>query len=173
MPQVPSNPKDLRDDPGLPDYAAIERRVGLAHEYLTGMIIGSGAVAAIVAVLAAAGGAVGIVLGTVVAAVLLLRARSYANGNQAIALLVSGIVAVGGLMAGLLATARQPGVLLAGVAGLLVLATVALVAGVVVPRRRFSPVLRRSVDVVEAVLIASVLPLALGVLDLYRTVRAL
>jgi EccD-like transmembrane domain len=43
----------------------------------------------------------------------------------------------------------------------------------VVPRRRFSPVLRRSVDVVEAVLIASVLPLALGVLDLYRTVRAL
>ena len=28
-------------------------------------------------------------------------------------------------------------------------------------------------DVVEAVLIASVLPLALGVLDLYRTVRAL
>lgn len=173
MPQVPSNPKDLRDDPGLPDYAAIERRVGLAHEYLTGMIIGSGAVAAIGAVLAAAGGAVGIVLGTVVAAVLLLRARSYANGNQAIALLVSGIVAVGGLMAGLLATARQPGVLLAGVAGLLVLATVALVAGVVVPRRRFSPVLRRSVDVVEAVLIASVLPLALGVLDLYRTVRAL
>jgi hypothetical protein len=76
-------------------------------------------------------------------------------------------------MAGLLATATQPGVLLAGFAGLLVLATVALVTGVVVPRRRFSPVLRRSVDVVEAVLIASVLPLALGVMDFYRTVRAL
>jgi hypothetical protein len=29
------------------------------------------------------------------------------------------------------------------------------------------------VDVIEAVLIASVLPLALGVLDLYHTVRAL
>jgi len=173
MPQVPGNAKDLREDPALPDYAAIERRVARAHEYLTGMIIGSGLVAAIGAVLAAAGGVVGVVLGAVVAAVLLLRARSYANGNQAIALLVSGIVAVGGLMAGLLATTRQPGVLLAGFAGLLVLATVALVTGVVVPRRRFSPVLRRSVDVVEAVLIASVLPLALGVLDLYRTIRAL
>ncbi|MDQ3824746.1 MAG: type VII secretion integral membrane protein EccD [Actinomycetota bacterium] len=173
MPQVPGNAKDLREDPGLPDYAAIERRVGRAHEYLTGMIIGSGLVAAIGAVLAAAGGVVGIVLGAVVAAVLLLRARSYANGNQVIALLVNGIITVGGLMAGLLATATQPGVLLAGFASLLVLATVALVTGVVVPRRRFSPVLRRAVDVVEAVLIASVLPLALGVLDLYRTVRAL
>jgi type VII secretion integral membrane protein EccD len=173
MPQVPSNAKDLREDPGFPDHAAIERRVGLAHQYLTGMIIGSGAVAAIGAVLAAAGGALGIVLGTVVAAVLLLRARSYVNGNQAIALLVSGMAAVGGLMAGLLATASRPGVILAGVAGLLVLAMLALVTGVVAPRRRFSPVLRRSVDVVEAVLIASVLPLALGVLDLYRTVRAL
>jgi len=88
-------------------------------------------------------------------------------------LLVSGIVGVGGLMTGLLATARQPGVLLAGVAGLLILAMVALVTGVVVPRHRFSPVLRRSVDVLEAVLIASVLPLTLGVLDLYHAIRAL
>ena len=173
MPQVPSSTKDLREDTGLPDYAAIERRVEVAHEYLTGMIIGCGAVAAIGAVVAAAGGVLGIVFGAVVGAVLLLRARSYANGNQAIALLVSGMVAVGGLMAGLLATARQPGAVLAGFAGLLILALLALVTGVVVPRRRFSPVLRRSVDVVEAVLIASVLPLALGVLDLYRTIRAL
>lgn len=173
MPQIPGNAKDLREDPGLPDYAAIEQRVGLAHQYLTGLIMGCGTVAAIGAVLAAAGGALGIVLGAVVAAVLLLRARSYANGNQAIALLISGMVAIAGLMAGLLATTSQPGALLGGFAGLLVLATLALVAGLVVPRRRFSPVLRRSVDVVEAVLIASVLPLALGVLDLYRTVRAL
>lgn len=173
MPQVPSNTKDLAQDPGFPDCAQIERRVAVAHEYLTGMIAGCGAVAAIGAVVAATGGAVGFLLGAVVAAVLLLRARSYPNGNQAIAFLVTGMVTVAGLMAGLLATARQPGVLLAGFAGLLVLATVALVCGVVVPRRRFSPVLRRSVDVVEAVLIASVLPLALGVLDLYRTVRAL
>ncbi len=145
----------------------------MAHEYLTGMIAGCGAVAAIGAVVAATGGAVGIVLGAVVAAVLLLRARSYTNGNQVIALVASGMGTVAGLTAGLLATARQPGVLLAGFAGLLALATLALFCGVVVPRRRFSPVLRRSVDVVEAVLIASVLPLALGVLDLYRTVQAL
>ena len=173
MLQVTGDAKDLPEDPGFPDYAQIERRVAAAHEYLTGMIAGCGAVAAIGAVVAATGGAIGIVLGVVVAAVLLMRARSYANGIQAIALLGSGMVTVTGLIAGLLVTARQPGVLLAGCAGLLALAIVALFCGVVVPRRRFSPVLRRSVDVVEAVLIASVLPLALGVLDLYRTVRAL
>ncbi|MGH3885605.1 MAG: type VII secretion integral membrane protein EccD, partial [Pseudonocardiaceae bacterium] len=96
MPQIPGSARDLQQDSGFPDYTAIERRAGLAHEYLTGMIIGSGAVAAAGAVLAAAGGALGTVLGAVVAAVLMLRSRSYANGSQAIALLVSGMVAVAG-----------------------------------------------------------------------------
>ncbi len=179
MPQVPSSAKDLQEDSGLPDYTAIERRAGLAHEYLTGMIMGCGAVAAIGAVLAAAPSsrALGVALGAVVAAVLLLRARSYGNGNQAIALLVSGMLTVAGLMtelmaglmAGLLTTHDRPGLLLVGFGGLLVLATLALVAGVVLPGRRFSPVLRRSVDLAEAVLIAAVIPLALGVLVRYRT----
>ncbi|MGH4006984.1 MAG: type VII secretion integral membrane protein EccD [Pseudonocardiaceae bacterium] len=173
MPQVPGSAQDLQKDSGLPDYSVIERRAGLAHEYMTGMIIGSGAVAAVGAVLAAAGGGLGIVLGAVVAAVLLLRARSYANGRQAIALLASGMVAVAGLVSGLLATAGQSALLLAVFGGLLVLAAFALVAGIMLPRRRFSPVLRRSMDVVEATLIAAVLPLALGVMDLYNTFRAL
>ena len=172
MPQIPGSPADLQRDCSVPDYVAVERRAGLAHEYMTGMIIGSGAVAAAGAVLASTGGALGILLALVVAAVLLLRARSYANGSQAIALLISGMVAVAGLLAGLLVTAGQA-LLLAVFAGLLVLATVALALGVVLPSRRFSPVLRRSVDVIEAMLIAAVLPLALGVLDLYNTFRAL
>ncbi len=166
MPQVPGSAKDLQEDSGVPDFTAIERRAGLAHEYLTGMIMGCGAVAAIGAVLAAVlshNAKWGVGLGAVVAAVLLLRARSYANGNQAIALLISGMLTVAGLMAGLLTTHNRPRLLLAGFGGLLALATLALVAGVVLPGRRFSPVLRRSVDLAEAVLIAAVIPLALGV----------
>jgi hypothetical protein len=83
------------------------------------------------------------------------------------------MVAVAGLMAGLLALAHQPGLLLIGFGGLLVIAMFALFAGVVLPQHRFSPVLRQSVDVTEAILIAAVLPLALGVLDLYKAFRAL
>jgi type VII secretion integral membrane protein EccD len=172
IPQIPSNTKELKEHSGLPDYTAIERRVDLAHQYLTGMVMGSGAVAAMGAVWAAAaaqGPPLGVVLGAVVAAVLLLRARSYANGNQAIALLVSGMLAVTGLIAAPLVTATPSGLgLLAGFGGLLALGALALVAGVALPARQFSPVLRRSVDVLEAFLIAAVLPLAVAVLGLYH-----
>jgi hypothetical protein len=49
----------------------------------------------------------------------------------------------------------------------------ALVLGVVVPRRRFSPVARRAVDIAEAIGIAAVLPVALAVMDLYTAMRLL
>ncbi|MGH4026982.1 MAG: type VII secretion integral membrane protein EccD [Pseudonocardiaceae bacterium] len=175
LPQVPGSAEDLQEDTSFPDYAAIERRAGLAHEFMTGMIIGSGAVAAISAVWAAAAAAniFGAALGAVVAAVLLLRARSYANGSQAIALLISGMVTAAGLLIAWMVSAEQFAWLLLVFCSLLMLAALALVLGVIFPRRRFSPVMRRSVDVTEAILIASVLPLALGVMDLYNTFRAL
>lgn len=173
LPQVPGSAEDLREDTGFPDYAAIERRAGLAHEYMTGMIIGCGAVASIGAMVAATGGTFGIILGSVVAAVLLLRARSYANGSQAIALLVGGMVTATGLVVGWMVQASPFTLVLWVFGGLTVLAALALVLGVVFPTRRFSPVLRRSVEIAEAILIASVLPLALAVMDLYRTFRQL
>ena len=173
LPQVPGNAEDLQADTGLPDYAAIERRAGIAHEYLTGMIIGCGAVAALGAVIAATGGTFGVIFAVVVTAVLLLRARSYANGSQAIALLAAGMVAAVGL-ALLLILVASPFVLLVFVfGGLIGGAALAVVLGVVFPTRHFSPPLRRSVDIAEAILIASVLPLALAVMDLYRAFRQL
>ncbi len=173
LPQVPGSAEDLRADSDFPDYAAIERRAGVAHDYLTGLIIGCGAVAAGGAVLAAKSGTAGSVFGAVVAAVLLLRARSYANGSQAIALLASGALAATGLVVGWM-VAASPLVLLVGMfAGLVAAAAAAMVVGVVFPSRRFSPPLRRSVDIVEAVLIAAVLPLALAVMELYQMFRQL
>ncbi|HEY2763449.1 MAG TPA: type VII secretion integral membrane protein EccD [Pseudonocardiaceae bacterium] len=173
LPRVPGSAEDLKEDSGLPDYTAIERRAGQAHEFMTGMISGAGAVAAVGAVVAATGGPFGVALGAVVAAVLLLRARSYANGSQAITLLISGMVTVAGLLVAWVISAEKFAWLLLVFGSLLVLATMALVLGVIFPRRRFSPVMRRTVDVAEAILTASVLPLALGVMDLYNTFRAL
>lgn len=174
LPQVPGSAEELKDDGGFPDFALIQRRAGLAHEYLTGMIIGCGAVAAISAVISASSGEYfGPVLGAVVALVMLLRARSYANGSQAVALLACGITAAAGLTIGWLWTST-PFTRLALVFGVLVvLGVAALVLGGVFPGQRFSPVLRRSVDILEAVLIAAVLPLALAVMNLYSAVRHL
>jgi len=172
VPQVPGTAEELKEDTGFPDYAAIERRAGLAHEYMTGMIVGCGGVTAICAmVMAGSGRMSGMILAVVVTLVMLLRARTYANGTQAIALLAAGMVSAAGLVIGWLARADAVTLNL-WIFGLLVLlAGAALVFGVVFPKQRFSPVLRRSVDVTEAMLIVSVLPVALAVMDLYATVR--
>ncbi|QUQ70672.1 type VII secretion integral membrane protein EccD [Kutzneria sp. CA-103260] len=174
LPNVPSNAEDLKDDGGFPEYAMIEKRAGLAHEYMTGMIIGAGVTTAVAAVLAATSGTVwGPVFAVVVTLVMLLRSRTYANGSQAVALLASGIVAGGGVLAGWIWLSDPFGRLLWVFGTLVVVGAAALVLGVAFPGQKFSPVLRRSVDVFEAICIVAVVPLALAVMDLYSTLRHL
>ncbi|NHD16636.1 MULTISPECIES: type VII secretion integral membrane protein EccD [Actinopolyspora] len=176
LPHVPGSSEDLKEDGGFPDYYEIQRQSGLAHKYMTGLIVGCGATAALGGILAAAAPNIwGGVLAIVVAAVLMLRGRNYANGSQAIALLLNGLLAAVGVTAGLLLpTTTTPTQKLTWVFWpLLLLGVAALVFGVVFPNRRFSPVQRRSVDILEAVLIALVLPLALGVMDVYMAIRDL
>ncbi|WP_026424151.1 type VII secretion integral membrane protein EccD [Actinokineospora inagensis] len=172
LPNVPGSAEDLKEDTGFPDYRSIERRAGLAHEYMTGMIIGCGAVTAIGAIVsAAAPGAWGVVLGAVAVLVLLLRARTYANGSQAIALLATGMLGTAGIVLGWLFTADTFSRLLWVFGALVLLAAGALVLGVVFPEQRFSPPLRRTVEIFEAACITAVLPLALAVMDLYSVLR--
>ncbi|PPK69571.1 type VII secretion integral membrane protein EccD [Actinokineospora auranticolor] len=172
LPNVPGSAEDLKEDTGFPDYRSIERRAGLAHEYMTGMIIGCGAAAAIGAVVAAAApGLWGVLLGVVATLVLLLRGRTYANGSQAIALLGTGMLAAAGILFGWLFGADTFDRLLWVFGALVLIGGAALVLGVVFPEQRFSPPLRRTVEVIEAICIAVVLPLALAVMDLYATLR--
>ncbi|MER6758770.1 type VII secretion integral membrane protein EccD [Amycolatopsis sp. NPDC000746] len=175
LPYVPSTAEELKEDTGFPDYKAIEQRTAVAHDYMTGLMIGCGATTAVAAVLAAtAPNVFGVILGVVATLVLLLRARAYANGAQAIALLTTGMVAAAGILLGWLffsATAEQR--LLYVFGALILIAAAALVVGVVFPDQRFSPPLRRTVEIIEAICIAVVLPLALGVMDLYSTLRHL
>lgn len=172
LPSVPRDAEDLREDSGFPDFRVIERRTGLAHEYMTGMIVGCGVTAAVSAVLAASSpGIWGVLECAAVSAVLLLRGRTYANGAQAVALLLIGMLTAAGLLIGWTVTATASDRLIYVFGSLLVIAAGTLVVGIVFPEQRFSPVLRRAVDVLEAVLIVSVLPLALAVMNLYSTIR--
>ncbi len=174
LPNVPGNAADLKEDSGFPDYQEIERRAGRAHEFMTGMIIGCGVTSAVGAVIAATDPAIwGVLEGAAIAAVLMLRGRTYANGSQAIALLATGILTAAGLLIGWLDEATPSDRLIMVFGSLVVLAVATLVIGIVFPEQRFSPVLRRTVDIIEIILIASVLPLALAVLNLYTTVRHL
>ncbi|RRO12933.1 type VII secretion integral membrane protein EccD [Saccharopolyspora rhizosphaerae] len=175
LPHVPGSAEDLKEDSGFPEFRMIERQTGLAHQYMTGLIIGCGLVAAGGAMVAAVDNKIwGAAFAIVVAAVLLLRGRNYANGSQALALLFSGLLASAGIAVGLLVqVADNPLYMAAVFPPLLILGGLAVIFGVVFPNRRFSPVQRRMVDILEAVLIALVLPLALAAMDLYMAIRDL
>ncbi|MCG8921152.1 type VII secretion integral membrane protein EccD [Lentzea sp. CC55] len=175
-PVVPTNAEDLKEDSGFPEYAVIERRTAVAHEYLTGMIIGTGTVAALAAIVAAGGAGDSVwgpIYGVVVAIVLMMRGRAYANGAQAVALLSTGMFASAGILLGWLISTSSFNRIAFVFGTLLVLGALALVLGVIFPGQKFSPPLRRTVDIIEAILIASVLPLALAVMDMYAVFRGL
>lgn len=174
LPHVPGTAEELKEDDPFPDYTAIERRTAIAHNYMTGLLIGCGSATAIAAVITATAPSVfGVITGVVATLVLLLRARSYANGAQAVALLTTGMVSGGGILIAWLFSQSASGRLLFVFGVLVLVAAGALVVGVVFPNQRFSPPLRRSVEIFEAICIATVLPLALAVMDLYATLRHL
>ncbi|GAA3538240.1 type VII secretion integral membrane protein EccD [Amycolatopsis ultiminotia] len=174
LPHVPGTAEELKEDSGFPDYHAIEQRTSVAHDYMTGLMIGCGATAALSAVIAAtAPNVFGPILGVVATLVLLLRARAYANGAQAIALLTTGMIAAAGILLGWLFSVQAEYRLLYVFVVLVLVAAGSLVVGVIFPNQRFSPPLRRTVEIIEAICIAVVLPLALGVMDLYMTLRHL
>lgn len=172
LPNVPGSAEDLKEDSGFPDYRSIERRAGLAHEYMTGMIIGLGAATAISAIITAGKGDIwGILTAISATLVLLLRARTYANGSQAIALLATGMFSGTGIMIGWLLSSSPFERLLWVFGSLILIGAAALVLGVIFPEQRFSPPLRRTVEIIEAVCIAVMLPLSLAVMNLYGTLR--
>jgi len=173
-PVVPADEAELTgDDPPLPP-AELAERADLARGYLAGLVgaaallSGAGAVVA-----AAAGGWAGPMFAGVTAAVLLLRARSYADAAPARTALTVGLATA----VGLAATVAGPGaplnlvacaVLLVG-AGAAVAALDATARGM---RPELSPVVRRTVDLVEGVLVAAAVPVALAAMGLFQLVRA-
>lgn len=174
LPVVPATARELDDDTAeFPDFATIERQAAVGHQYLTGLVTGFGVSAAVGGLLAARQGTAGVVLAATVATVLMLRARTFANGVQAVALLLAGMATVGGLIIGWVVDADDHTRALWVFGSAVVLAGLALVLGVVFPQRRFSPPLRRGVELAEALLLAGVLPVALAVMGLYTTMRGL
>jgi len=161
------------DDRGVQQPEELFDRTGLTHDYLAGMVAAAAAVAAVGAVLAGlSGGWAGPLFAGVVVAVLLLRSRGYVSAAPVLTLLIAGTGVAAVIVAVAVVNAGSTGRLAAGVA-LLGVAAAAVVFGGAARQRPPSPVLRRAIDVLEALLVAVTFPLALAVLDLYRTIRGL
>jgi type VII secretion integral membrane protein EccD len=174
-PLVPADAAGLVAADSAPDLLPPDEltvRAARAHAHLTGLSGGCALTAAVAAPLAAtAGGWTGPVLAVVLATVLVLRTRDFVDPTIARVHLAAGIAA-GVALVGLAASATGgPGRL---ACALVLLGAAAAGAGAAGRRERAtSPVARRAVDVIEGVLTATALPLALAAAGVFVMVRSL
>jgi type VII secretion integral membrane protein EccD len=170
---VPLSAEQLSEQDDTGDLRDITTRARLAGEYLLGTLIGAaGTVALTAIVLIARNDTLSIALAAVGIAGVALRARSTTRRGARVALLSASLAA--GLGASLSIVYLQPTqdfttLLFADLAVLVV----AIFLTVAAPRMRVSPTLPRLVNAFEAILLVSVLPLAVGAIGLYGTLRHL
>jgi type VII secretion integral membrane protein EccD len=159
----------------IPTEEGMVDRVRRAREYLTGIVTAAAILAAIgcYQALDVSSGFFwqGTAFAIVVATVLCLRGRSHHDLAQ------SAVLIGGGLVIALIAIVKTA-VFVEGwqtnAAVALVTMTVLLVlVGLIAPRREFSPVMRRWVEILENVSIALVFPLAFWIIRVYAFVREL
>ncbi|WP_170215784.1 type VII secretion integral membrane protein EccD [Asanoa ferruginea] len=173
VPTVPSGTEDLRTDTETVDGARVLRLAERADDLLAGMLGAVGLIAAGASIaLISTGGAAGYALCGVLGLFLFMRARWFISTAQRVPLLGAGVVALGALAVGGFVTTSMVGRLTLVVAGLLVVAAISVGAGLGAGRRR-SPMLGRTVDILEILLILGILPLVVWVSGLYGWIRAI
>ncbi|MEU2257205.1 type VII secretion integral membrane protein EccD [Nocardia xishanensis] len=157
----------------LPSAAGLEHRARAANEYQSGMVIGCTVAAAIGVVLAAdplgAARWQGITLGVVVSVILCLRGRAFADLVQSCTLISGG--AIGLIALGTGAALGEENWLLPIAGMLLVVATAAVAFGVIGPHTEMSPPMRRAGEIFEYLLICTIIPLVLWIMDIYSAAR--
>ncbi|WP_030161435.1 type VII secretion integral membrane protein EccD [Streptomyces sp. NRRL S-244] len=184
----PSGPE--QHEPGTPlDAEAIAAQARRGHEMLLGLVGGCAAVAVgSAAVLGFSDNTWGRLLALATGLAMLLRARLFRYTSQVVCTLVAGLAAIALLILGL--ALHPPADLVRELVqyhdrGGLDLRTIwlsaavaagaALLAGIalVIPRKGLSPFWGRLLDLTEAAVLLSLVPLALAVLDVYARARAL
>ncbi|MFD7867025.1 type VII secretion integral membrane protein EccD [Streptomyces sp. NPDC059783] len=171
------------------DARTVAERARRGHELLLGLVGGCAALAvASAAVLGFSGSTWGRLLALATGLALLLRARLFRYTSQVVCVLAAGTGAVAALVLGLalnppedLVTGltrygergdldlRTLGICAAVAAGAVLLTAV----GLIVPRTGLSPFWGRVLDLAESVLLLSLVPLCLAVLDVYARARDL
>ncbi|GAA1803952.1 type VII secretion integral membrane protein EccD [Planosporangium flavigriseum] len=156
-----------------PERQRVFAAVARTDEILTGMLLGltvAGVAASLL--LSRTGGLATGLLVAVASGALLLRARLFVTIRQRLPLLAAGIAGFALLAARLFITGGA-GMALGGAFGVAVLAVLVALAGARYAQRSPSPYLGRAADVLDALCVVSVLPIACAVLELYSLVRTL
>jgi type VII secretion integral membrane protein EccD len=159
----------------IPTEEGLLQRVRRANQYLTGILVA-------VAVTAAAGCYLavdtsegfywqGSLFAVVTAAVLCLRGRSHHDLVQSATMIGAGLCIA--LVLVVKVAAAVHGWPIRAAVVLVALVTLALLCGLVAPRREFSPVMRRWVEILEWLAIGLVFPLCFWIVGLYAYMRGL
>ena len=156
-----------------PDRATVFAAVTRTEELLAGMLLGHAvlAVGAFV-VLATAGTLSARILAAVSATALLLRSRLFVTLRQRVPLVVGGVAGMFTLGADLLRDADAT-MLTAVTAAVLILAIITVVAGATYSRKPPSPYLGRAADLMDTLVVVSVIPVACAVVGLYAAVSSI
>jgi type VII secretion integral membrane protein EccD len=174
LPAVPADAGDMTEDEAAVPGPGTAARAELAEAHLTGLLTACCAVLAFVQVLLVlAGRNDARLLCAVIAAALLLRARFYTDRGQRLVLLATGLLGAVTVIVAVAADATGTARLLIPLGALLTGGAAAVMVALVVPGRPPSPYAARALDIIEIVLLVSVIPVAMAVLGAYAYVRGL
>ncbi len=174
LPPVPADAADFQNDASSLPGPGTGARAELAESHLTGLLGACCAVvtgAEVMLVLSGRGDAR--VLCAIIALTLLLRDRVYTDRTQRLIVLSAGSLGGAALLIGLGTDARPALRLIATMGSLLVVGALAIIVALVVPGRPVSPYGTRALDIIEILLLVSVIPVALAVLGSYNAVRGI
>jgi ESX secretion system protein EccD len=159
--------------PDLDTADCVAARAIRADNWLTSLFAAfssSAAVGAIITVLTGAPGLSRIALATVTGALLLLYARSVDRGRTPM-FVINGIVTTGTTFAVSAVSAPDHGPWIAAVTA--ILAAAAIYLGFVATATSLSPLIRRSVELLECLALVTMVPLTCWICGLYGTIRGL
>ncbi|MFE1361455.1 type VII secretion integral membrane protein EccD [Streptomyces harbinensis] len=171
-PYVAASAEDLEALPSQLEHARLRARIEQARRLLLGMLLGSHLVAGAGAlVLFASGGVYPTVLGAVLVVLMMLRSRLFKETRQAAVSLVTALLTLLGGAAALVLGQTGSTLALLGIALPVALVTALAAGGVAVAagRVRVNPRLLRGLDLLETVVLVSVVPLVLAVWQVYTT----
>jgi type VII secretion integral membrane protein EccD len=174
MPFIPLSADDLKRDESAVLGAQVLRQAQAADRFVTGMVAGTSLVVMGASLLLARhGGWPDLLLIGLAAAVVALRARVFLGRGQRLWLFAAAVLGAVEVALGLPAGHGQVFALLVVVIPLLLAAIVLIAVTLHLQQSRLSPPWGRAADILESVLVISVVPVALAAAGAYQYVRGL
>ncbi|MEP7020114.1 MAG: type VII secretion integral membrane protein EccD [Pseudonocardiales bacterium] len=171
LPSIPTDAADLRRDTGTIDAQRILGQAVRADQYLTGLAGGVALAIAGSAVLLSSGGVSERILAVVLGVICLLRVRLFTGRGQRVLLLTASAAALMSILISGTLDAHGTARVVVFLVPAIVAAMVLFALGVVLPARRYAPPWSRAADILESLLVLSVIPLALAVMGVYGGIR--